>query len=155
MPNLQTSGPGYLCSSGTFLQHVQYGWSYQQLGCCQHSFRVTHARKLPHPAKFAFNKIEIPAGKPITTWHTILSYRQDGCLCIPVSVFHIFTVCQSTSYIFLAYMVLPTILSKFTTQKQNILGATAGTTSPMLKIRFLPTFCAQITSIKKNIWPTL
>jgi hypothetical protein len=52
-------------------------------------------------------------------------------------------------------MVLPTILSKFTTQKQNILGAIAGTTSPMLKIRFLPTFCAQITSIKNNIWPIL
>jgi hypothetical protein len=60
---------------------------------------LMHASSHTQP-KFAFNKMEVPVGKPITTWHTILSYHQDGCLCIPVSFFHIFTVCQSTSYFF-------------------------------------------------------
>lgn len=154
MPNPQTSGPGYLCSSGTLLRVSMGGPTSSQAAVSTAFKSLMHASSHTQP------------NLPSTRWrYQQVNLLQDGIpfypivrMTVSVYQFHFFTFLQSVSQshiFFLAYMVLPTILSKFTTQKQNILGAIAGTTSPMLKIRFLPTFCAQITSIKNNIWPIL
>lgn len=95
MPNPQTSGPGYLCLSSTLLQLVQYEWSYQQLGCCQHSFRVTHMHASSHTQP----------NLPSTRWrYQQVSLLQHGIplypivrMAVSVYQFHFFTFLQYVS----------------------------------------------------------